>query len=287
MPAATLPAPTVVRVAGVRVRHLQAGSGPPVVLLHGIGRSLEDWHETAARLAPHFTVSAPDLIGFGFSDKPDVPYSLPGLARFVAHYLDAVGVTGPVSLLGHSLGGAVAQQFAVQYPGRAARLVLVGSAGFGQSVTLALRLLSVPGLGEVLLRPSRASDRQVTRSLVHDPRHATPARHAQTAQLARQPGRARAYLRVLRSLGDWHGIQAGWRRDLHARLARQALPTLIVWGERDLILPASHLAEARRLYPQAQVHLYPDTGHLPQVEQADDFARRVLDFLNEQASVHG
>ncbi|PNY79583.1 alpha/beta hydrolase [Deinococcus koreensis] len=261
----------------------QTGSGPPVVLLHGIGRSLEDWEETVRRLAPDHRLLVPDLIGFGLSDKPDVPYTLAGLARFVERYLDAVGVREPVVLVGHSLGGAVAQQFAAQYPGRVRGLVLVGSAGFGQSVTLALRLLSVPGLGEGLLRPSPGADRRVVQSLFHDARHATQARFEHTGVLARQPGLARAYLRVVRHLGTWRGIRPAWRRELQGRLATLNVPTLIVWGERDLILPADHLEEARRAYPHALTHLYPDTGHLPQVEQADDFAARLRAFLKEEA----
>ncbi|MPY66564.1 alpha/beta fold hydrolase [Deinococcus sp. SDU3-2] len=278
-----MPPPAFLDVSGVRTRHVQAGSGPPVVLLHGIGRSLEDWSETVGPLAARHAVYAPDLIGFGLTDKPDVPYTLAGLARFVRHYLDAVGETRPVTLVGNSLGGAVAAQFALLFPERTRALVLVNSAGFGQSVTLALRLATVPRLGEVLLRPSPRSARRTVASLFHDPRHVTPERVRWAEHLGRQPGAARAFLRVARHLGTWRGIHPQWRRTLAGDLAGRKLPTLIVWGERDLILPAAHLEEARRLYPHARTHLFPETGHVPQIERAADFHRLVLEFLEEQA----
>lgn len=280
--APALPPPTLLEVSGVRVRQVHAGIGPPAVLLHGIGRSLEDWSETVGPLSAAHTVYAPDLIGFGLSDKPDVPYTLAGLARFVRHYLGAVGETRPVTLIGHSLGGAVAAQFALLYPEQTRALVLVGSAGFGQSVALALRLSTVPRLGEVLLRPSPLSARRTVASLSHDPRHVTPERVRWAEHLGRQPGAARAFLRVARHLGAWRGIYPEWRRSLAGGLAARNLPTLIVWGDRDRILPAAHLDEARRLYPHARVHLFPGTGHIPQVERAADFNRLVLNFLEEQ-----
>ncbi|WP_234009289.1 alpha/beta fold hydrolase [Deinococcus sp. NW-56] len=282
-PTPALPPPTFLEVSGVRTRHVHAGTGPPAVLLHGIGRSLEDWSETVGPLAARHTVYAPDLIGFGLTDKPDVPYTLAGLARFVRHYLGAVGETRPVTLIGNSLGGAVAAQFALLYPERTRALVLVGSAGFGQSVALTLRLVTVPRLGEVLLRPSPLSARRTVESLFHDPRHVTPERVRWAEHLGWQPGAARAFLRVARHLGAWRGLHPEWRRTLAGGLAGRNLPTLIVWGDRDRIVPADHLEEARRIHPHAQVHLFPDTGHVPQIERAADFNRLVLDFLEEQA----
>lgn len=273
--------PELLQVQSVQVRHAVQGEGEPVVLLHGIGRSLEDWSETLPALAARGRVYVPDLIGFGLSDKPDVPYTLAGLARFVHHYLAAVGETRPVTLIGHSLGGAVAQQFAVMYPAQVRRLVLVGSAGFGPQVTLALRLVTVPGLGERLMVPRPGSSARLVRSLFHDPQFATPERRRHAQMLAEHPGHARTFLGVARFLGSWRGVHAGWRGALTRPLAERRLPTLIVWGERDRVLPARHLRAARTLYPHARTHLFARTGHLPQIEQAAAFNALVLSFLGD------
>ncbi|BDP43423.1 putative hydrolase (plasmid) [Deinococcus aetherius] len=275
------PAPTFTEVGGVRTRYVVQGDGPPLLLLHGIGRSLEDWSANIAPLAEHYRVYALDLIGFGYTDKPDVPYSLGGLARFAAHFLDAVGETRPVALMGNSLGGAVAQRFAVAYPERTRALILVNSAGFGREVAAVLRALSVPRLGELLLRPTARNARQTVRSLFHDPTFATEERISRALDLSRQPHAARAFLRVLRDLGDWRGAKAAWREELQERLVRQGVPTLIIWGDHDVILPARLLEAARKSHPHARTHLFRDTGHMPQLERADTFNRLVLDFLQE------
>ena len=274
--------PEFLQVQSVRVRHVVQGEGEPVLLLHGIGRSLEDWSQSIVPLAERCRIYAPDLIGFDLTDKPDVPYSLAGLARFVRHYLTAVGEARPVTLVGNSLGGAVAQQFAVMYPEQTKRLVLVNSAGFGRDVTLALRLLSVPRLGERLMAPDPRNSARVERSLFHDPQFATPGRVEHAQVLAGQPGSTQSFLSVARFLGGWRGVHPAWRDTLTRRLAGQRTPTLVVWGEQDRVLPTHHLQAARRLYPHARTHLFPHTGHLPQIERAAEFNALVLDFLGEQ-----
>ena len=268
-------------VRGVRTRAHVSGDGPPVVLLHGLGRSLEDWSETVDALAARCRVIAPDLIGFGYTDKPRGPYTLAGLAHFVGDLLDALSETRPVSLVGNSLGGAVAQTFAAVRPERARRLVLVASAGFGREVTLALRLVTVPGLGELLMKPSRRNAEHTVRSLFYDPAFATESRIDQALELAQQPGAAHAFLSTTRALGTPFGVRAAWRADLSRRLAAEKLPTLIIWGENDLILPAAHLPEAAKLYPHARTHLFRETGHLPQLERSNAFNTLVSDFLSE------
>ncbi|SMB84424.1 alpha/beta fold hydrolase [Deinococcus hopiensis] len=275
--------PEFLNVGQVRTRHVTQGNGDPAVLLHGIGRSLEDWSETVPALAAHHRVYVPDLIGFGLTDKPDVPYTLPGLARFVKHYLAAVGETRPVTLIGNSLGGAVAQQFAAMYPEQVRTLVLVSSAGFGQEVTVALRLLSIPKLGERMMTPNPRNSARVVESLFHDPKFATPERGAHAQFLAGQPDRARSYLSVARYLGGWRGVHAGWRATLTQQLAQMKLPTLIVWGAQDQILPATHLGHASTVYPHARTRLFPQTGHLPQIERAEEFNAVVLNFMGENA----
>ncbi|WBB68645.1 alpha/beta fold hydrolase [Micromonospora sp. WMMD812] len=270
--------PRHVTVAGRRVRHRVDGDGPPVVLLHGIGRTLRDFTEQHELLAQGFRVHSVDLPGYGGSLPMAGPHGLPGLARFVGDYLDAVGVDRPAHMVGNSLGGAVAMQLAVTEPARVASLALVGSAGFGREVTLALRLLALRPLGRMLLRPNRNAARRVERALFHDPAFATAERIAYALEVARQPYAARVMLETLRSLGGFRGARPQWREELLTRVAELDVPTLVVWGDRDLILPAAHLDAARARLPRARTHLFRDCGHMPQIERAEEFHRLLLDF---------
>ncbi|MDQ3906047.1 MAG: alpha/beta fold hydrolase [Actinomycetota bacterium] len=269
---------STVTVRGRQVRYRVDGTGAPVVLLHGIGRSLEDWTEQHELLRARHRVYSMDLAGSGWSEPLDEPHTLPALARFVVGFLDAVKMAEPVHVVGNSLGGAVAMQLAVDDPHRVASLVLVNSAGFGREVTIGLRLLAIRPLGRLLLRPSRYSARQIVRSLFHDPTFVTPARIEHTFTLARQPHATRAYLEIARALGTIRGVRPQWRKTLLRSLAELDIPTLIVWGDRDVILPAAHLNAARAHLTRAQAHLFPDTGHMPQVERAQEFSELLENF---------
>ena len=269
-------------VGSVRTHYAVTGQAgrSPIVLLHGIGRSLEDWSETAL-LARDYRLYALDLVGFGYTEKPEGAYTLAYLAQFVHDFLVALDETGSVVLIGNSLGGAVAQTFAVAHPERTRGLVLVASAGFGKEVILTLRLITVPGLGELLMRPSRRSARGRLESLFHDPRFITESRVTHTLSLAQQPGAARAFLATARNLGTWRGIRRAWRDALTQRLTPLQIPTLLIWGENDQVLPAQHLEAAAQVYPHAQTHLFRETGHAPQLERADEFNALIREFLED------
>ncbi|WP_432953433.1 alpha/beta fold hydrolase [Micromonospora haikouensis] len=280
------PADTIVTVRGRVARCRVTGDGPPVVLLHGIGRTLADFAELHERLAHDHRVISLDLAGHGGSAPLDEPHTLPALARAAADCLDALGVTDPAHLVGNSLGGAVAMRLAVDDPARVASLVLVASAGFGREVTIGLRLLAVRPLARLLLRPSRAVARRTERALFHDRRHVTAARLTEALAAARRPHAARVMRELVGSLGTVRGVAAPWRQELLDAVARLDLPVLVVWGDRDLILPAAHLDAARARLPRARTHLFADTGHLPQVERAEEFHRLVTGFWAGRPADH-
>ncbi len=277
------PVTSEVTVGGRQVRYRVDGAGSPVVLLHGIGRSLEDWSEQHELLRDRYRVYSVDLPGYGRSEPLAELYTLPALASSVADFLDAVGITEPAHLVGNSLGGAVAMQLAVHGPERVASLVLVNSAGFGREVTIALRLLAIRPVGRFLLRPSRESAHRVEHSLFHDPAFATEARVAHTFALAQRPHAARVLLETVRSLGTFRGVRPQWRQTLLRAVASLDIPTLVVWGDRDLILPAAHLDAARTGLPHARTYLFPDTGHMPQIERAEAFSQLVQNFWRPPA----
>lgn len=275
-----------VEVEGARIRVRVDGSPelPPVVLLHGIGRSMEDWAPQHDRLADAHRVISLDLPGFGLSDRLPERATLRSLAGGVLAVLDALDERRPVHLMGNSLGGAVSMMALATAPERVRSLTLVNSAGFGREVTVALRVLALPGVGRRLLRGlDREAARRTERALFFDRALVTDERIDHALRVAAQPHHADVFLEAARELGTLRGVRTRWRTDLLAEVARNPRPTLVVWGERDLVLPAHHLRRARALLPHAQSHVWRDTAHMPQVERADEFAALVRPFLSAAA----
>ncbi|GAB3463247.1 alpha/beta fold hydrolase [Actinophytocola sediminis] len=271
---------SVIKVDGRQVRYLSTGEGQPVLLLHGIARSLDDWAEQH-ELLDGFRVISVDLAGFGESDPLPGKASLPPLAEFVKDFLDAIGETRPVHAIGNSLGGAVAMVLALRYPERVRSLVLAASAGFGREVTIALRILALRPLGRLLLRPSRKGAYRVERALFRDRAFVTEERLARGFTYAGRPHGARVLLELSRSLGTFRGVSEPWRTAVLTATATAAVPTFVLWGTHDLILPAIHLDAAKAALPHARTHLFPDTGHMPQIERAAEFAELVTKFWAE------
>ena len=269
-------------VRGTRIRFHETGdpAAPPVVLLHGIGRSLEDWALQHPLLDTEYRVISLDMPGCGLSQRRPEPTTLQVLADGVWATLDTLGETRPVHLMGNSLGGAVAMTMLAGTPGRVATLTLVNSAGFGKEVTIALRLLAVPVVGRQLLRRVDArSAPRMKRTLFADRALVTPERVATAVRIAQQPDFAPVYLEIAKALGGFRGVSAAWRTDLLERLRAHEKPTLITWGERDMILPSTHLAAALAAFPHARAHMFPATGHMPQIERAEEFAGLVRPLL--------
>jgi pimeloyl-ACP methyl ester carboxylesterase len=268
-----------VQAGAVRTRYRTSGaSGLPVVMLHGIGRTLEDWSLSLPALGAQHRAFALDTVGFGLSDKPDGPYTMPALAQHVREVMDALGLER-AALVGSSLGGAVALEFAVTHPSRVAALALVGSAGFGREVTLGLRLSTVPWLGEWLTKPSLAGAERVLHEVFRDQSLVTPERVQRDFSLALEPGAQAAFLKVSRALGTFGGVRADWREAITARLSGLNVPTLVAWGQQDKILPVAHLERARRLLPRARTHVFDPCGHFPQLEVPEAFNALLLEFL--------
>jgi pimeloyl-ACP methyl ester carboxylesterase len=274
--------PTFVTVGSRRTRVRVEGdpASPPVLLLHGIGRSLEDWGPQYPRLRGAHRVIALDIPGSGFSARMTERTTLEVLGRGVIETLDALGEQRPVHAIGNSLGGAVALQLVGSAPERVGSLVLVNSAGFGAEVALLLRLLAAPVLGDLAVRrTTRGSALMAERLSFADPALATAARVDHALAIADQPDTGAVLLETVRALATIRRIKDGWRDRLTGSAAKHARPTLVIWGDQDRVLPAHHLDAARRLFPYAETELYPGIGHMPQIECPDEFAARVLAFL--------
>ncbi|MBD5380571.1 MAG: alpha/beta fold hydrolase [Clavibacter sp.] len=269
----------MIRVGDRDVRHRVTGTGDPLLLLHGIGRSLEDWEEQHDRLSAGHALHSLDLPGSGWSDPVDGGTTLESIADALPAYLDAAGVRGPVTVVGNSLGGAVAMTLATRHPDRVRALVLADSAGFGRQVTVGLRMLAFDPLATLLMRPTPGNSRRSTRTIFHDPALTTDERVRHAQALSARPAHAATMLDIARDLGTVRGVSSRWRRPLVEGVRASGLPVLALWGDRDRILPPGHLAAVARELPDALTRMIPDCGHMPQIERPDLFAELVGDFL--------
>ena len=266
---------------GHRVFFRSAGSGPVVVLVHGITSTSATWAKVLPYLAERFTVIAPDLLGHGESAKPRGDYSLGAYACGIRDLLIALG-HDRATFVGHSLGGGVAMQLAYQFPEHCERLVLVSSGGLGRDISALLRAASLPGSELVLpllvdarlLGAGRALGRLLGRFglRVHTDLEEVLRGHASLSD-----GEARAaFLHTLRTIVDpW-----GQRVDASDRLyLAQAVPFMIVWGERDPIIPVEHARAAHRLVPGSRLEVFPDAGHFPHLDDPLRFVKVLGEFM--------
>jgi pimeloyl-ACP methyl ester carboxylesterase len=282
-------APTSITINDRRIRVRVDGSPeqPAILLLHGVGRSLEDWAPQHQRLAGYRTIAL-DIPGSGFSVRPPEPMSVPALARGVAATLDALGEQRPLHVIGNSLGAAVGLQLLCVHPERVTSLVLVNPAGFGSEVYAMVRLVSVPGIGSFAARhPTRVSARMIERAVYADRSLATRQRIDHALAIARQPENGPVLHELVREIATARGFRRRWRAELLAEAAKHRRPTLIMWGDRDRILPVRHLNTARRLLPHAKTHLFTDIGHMPQIECPDEFAELVRAFIVSTSATGG
>ena len=279
MPAPLRPAPAVVEVDGHRVGLTTTGSGEPLVLLHGIGRDRTDWSAVVPALAERFTVYAIDIEGFGESEPWGDGVTLGSMARMVRRTIEAAGETRPLLLAGNSMGGAVALRIVADDPASIARVVLLSPAGFGREAALGLRLLTVPVLGPVLLALDSSPLALALRLAVVDRTPEARASAVAAQRRMRRPAIRRQYLQVVHDLGAWGGIHEAWRAEVLEAVAAADVPLLVLWGDRDVVLPHAHLDSVVGAVPQAQARSLPGIGHMPQVEAPEETADAMAEFL--------
>lgn len=255
------------------------GTGTPLVLLHGVGSSADGWQPAAPMLAATGSrVLAIDLPGHGESSKQPGDYSLGSLASTVRDLLDALGIERAV-LIGHSLGGGVALQFQYQFPSYCAGLVLVSSGGLGADANLILRLATLPGSGIVLraaLNPKTTKALTAVRSRVHRVTGRTTfisdRALSRIHRLSAAEGR-NSFLATLRSVVDFSGQRVSALEKLYLS---NAVPVLIIWGEKDAIIPADHGRNAHDLLESSTLVLFEESGHEPHRTEPRRFVDAVL-----------
>ncbi|GAB3022127.1 alpha/beta fold hydrolase [Mycobacterium bourgelatii] len=285
-PVRDISAPTLhhITIHGHRRAFRIAGSGPVIVLLHGVGDNSTTWQPIHTKLAQRFTVIAPDLLGHGESDKPRADYSLAAFANGLRDLLTALEIAR-VTLIGHSLGGGIAAQFTYQYPEMVERVVLVSAGGVSTDVSTALRLAALPGPAEALtalqlpgaLPAVELIGRTVgkllgankfTRDLPSLPR---------LARGLAKPGAVDAFARTLRSVVDTRGQYITM---LDRTYLTQDLPIQIIWGNDDMIIPVKHAHLAHQHIPGSRLEIFEDSGHMPHADHPDRFVRIVEQFID-------
>jgi pimeloyl-ACP methyl ester carboxylesterase len=266
---------------GKRTAFRMGGEGPVILFVHGITGSSAHWERLLPLLADRYTVIAPDLLGHGLSAKPRGDYSLGAYAAGLRDLLVALGHER-ATVVGHSLGGGIAMQFSYQFPERSDRLVLVSSGGLGEEVSLLLRAAALPGSELVLpllaherLRAFVAGIGSMLGKLHLKPGNDLAELAAGIGSLADSDAR-QAFLHTLRAVIDPRGQRVSATDRLHLT---EIMPSLLVWGERDPIIPARHGEAAHEAMPGSRLELLPEAGHFPQLDDPHHLAAILSDFM--------
>ncbi len=276
-----------VTIHGKRRAFVMKGSGPVLLLLHGLACDHTTWTPVIDRLARKYTVIAPDLLGHGLSDKPRADYTLGGYANGMRDLITVLGID-KVTVVGHSFGGGVAMQFAYQFPERTQRVMLVATGGLGPDVTPLIKLIQVPGwfrvMGVLTLPGVRHLETFALRT-AHAYGDIGPLRKVtrdfdEVADIVEswKDRRTRFAIRhLVRAVIDWRG-QIVTMSD-RAYLS-DAMPMAVVWGRDDQVIPVRHASNAAALAPDVRIEVLPDAGHFPHKNHPEEFARILDDFVS-------
>jgi pimeloyl-ACP methyl ester carboxylesterase len=268
-----------IKVGNINTRFWASGDkGTPVILVHGLGGSIENWIHNVESLGQHHRAYALDLKGFGRSDKTPVLHDLDELVQFIGDFMEVQHIN-KAGLVGNSLGGGLVLSFAVQFPDKVDKLVLVDNAGMGRDVIVDFKVVSIPVLGELLSRTNRKSTARLWRKIVFDSSLVTDELVEQTFKLATLSGASRALLATLRAGIGIRGQRANLIRPLIESAAHVTAPTLVIWGRQDRIIPVAHAHIAAKTIPGARLEIFDHCGHMPQLEHPDKFNALVLEFL--------
>lgn len=272
---------TYLTIHGYRRAFVRTGRGPALLLIHGVGDRHDTWAPLIPDLARDYTVIAPDLLGHGRSDKPRADYSVPAFANGMRDLLTVLGIDR-ATIIGHSLGGGIAMQFAYQFPERCERLILVASGGIGRDIHPLLRVAAASASDAVLpllrLRGIRLIGRAVIRMLVAV--DADLGRDSEDLQRVLEalpdPAIRRAFVRTLRTAIDWRGQYVTM---LDRCYLVQGIPTLLVWGARDAIVPLAHGTAAHAAMPGSRLEVFEGAGHYPHRADPLRFLNVLRDFI--------
>lgn len=271
-------------IHGYRRAFRIAGSGPALLLIHGVGDNSTTWSTVHSMLAQRFTVIAPDLLGHGQSDKPRADYSVPAYANGMRDLLSVLDIER-VTVVGHSLGGGVAMQFAYQFPHLVDRLILVGAGGVTKDVNIALRVASLPMGGEALallrlpfVLPALQAMGKAAGMLLGSTGVGRDL--PDVLRILRdlpEPTASSAFTRTLRAVVDWRGQVVTM---LDRCYLTESVPVQLIWGEQDVVIPVSHAQMAHAAMPGSRLEIFQRSGHFPFHDDPDRFVEVVERFID-------
>lgn len=276
---------TYLELHGDRIAYRDVGNGPALLLIHGMAGSSATWRAIIPQLSKKYRVIAPDLLGHGESAKPRGDYSLGAFAVWLRDLLDELGVDR-ATVIGQSLGGGIAMQFAYQHRDYCQRLVLIGSGGLGPDLNPLLRILSAPGAELVLpvvapqpvLNLGNKLGSWLTKAGIQAPR----ADQVWQAYSSLSDSQTRqAFLRTLRSVVDYRGQAVSAITKLHLTAD---LPTLLIWGDDDRIIPVSHAYAAHEALADSRLEVLEGVGHFPHAEAPTAVADMLENFIATTAT---
>ncbi len=269
-------------IHGYRRAFIQAGSGPALLLIHGIGDSADSWLPIMRELARSHTVIAPDLLGHGRSDKPRADYSIAAYANGMRDLLAVLNIER-ATVIGHSLGGGVAMQFAYQFPDKCERLVLVGSGGVSRQINPLLRFAALPSANLVLPLLRLRATRRIGNALFRLMQFLDTDLGRDAPDLARvfealpDATARRAFVRTLRGAVDWRGQHITM---LDRAYLAAGMPAMIVWGSYDAIIPYAHANLANQALPGSRLEVFEGAGHFPHRQNPQRFLALLREFLD-------
>jgi pimeloyl-ACP methyl ester carboxylesterase len=268
-------------IDGRPVNYVDIGSGPrePIVFVHGLGGQWQNWLENLPRAAQERRVIALDLPGFGLSPMPRGEITIPGYGRTVEALCDRLGL-GRVDVVGNSMGGYIGAEVAIQFPQRVDQLVLVSAAGITSANLAHAPIMTLGRVASAIATYTAAQDRQLA---------ARPkSRHLSLQFVARHPTRLKpdlayeGFFKGTAKPGFTDALRASLDYDFRDRLPEIGVPTLIVWGEKDSIIPVQDAQEFERLIRDSRKVVMQDTGHVSMAERPETFNALMMEFLAER-----
>jgi 4,5:9,10-diseco-3-hydroxy-5,9,17-trioxoandrosta-1(10),2-diene-4-oate hydrolase len=268
-----------ISVAGLKIRFLEKGKGPPLVLLHGMGGSLEWWEYNLDAFSRKYRTIAFDFPGFGYSTKSGLDFSKNSASDFMISFLDAFQIP-KASLIGNSMGGLIAFLTAANQPERIDKLILVDTVGFEIKLSILLRLGTVFPLGELTLSVrNHLIARIFLNRMFYDSQKVPDQLIPTVLEIFDMAQTRKACLRILRSGVDLKGLKKEICLRVRDRAGSLPHKTLIIWGANDKVAPLNQAYVGKNLIRNSQLHVFDKCGHLPQVEWPEEFNHLVLEFL--------